>query len=324
VVFFRFPNTLECAISIFKKFGLDAFIHGVNAAGLSAFNPGERRMAPLTRFLTALLLNHETYGSHLKNGKTVDIPLEIRNFYATMDVLSETWNGKMIDNYPVHCKPVEMGSKFTPEPSDPIWIAKHVKQFRYGYQIVKCLHPECCEPFQTNWNVIFPTRFMPPPTVYQYGEKGLEVVEPSIYFQNPNKFKFANLHQRLVTKKLSNEGKTGKNGNPRPVPFDSYCPSLQGHIDERVCDTCASYWPCKAAVLRHVKAHKLGFDDNKIENVDELSDEFDCSDREDETHTGEDETHSDTLPTFSIKQHLFYPFEKVPVVTKKKANKKKK
>ena len=47
----RFPKTLACAWDHFRRFKLDVYIHGVNAAGLSAFNPGERRMAPLSHDL---------------------------------------------------------------------------------------------------------------------------------------------------------------------------------------------------------------------------------------------------------------------------------
>ena len=36
----RFPKPMNCAISLFKELKLDALILGVNAAGLSAFNPG--------------------------------------------------------------------------------------------------------------------------------------------------------------------------------------------------------------------------------------------------------------------------------------------
>ena len=44
----RFPKSLQVAVYLFKSLALDAFIHATNAAGLSAFNPCERRMAPLT------------------------------------------------------------------------------------------------------------------------------------------------------------------------------------------------------------------------------------------------------------------------------------
>ena len=120
-------------------------------------------------------MQQDTYGTHLdSNGETIDLELEKRNFYASMKVLSEIWNEAMIDDYPVDCKPVKMGSTFKAKPSDPVWIAKHVKKSRYALQIVKCLNLNCCGLFKTNWIDVFPTRFIPPPTVYQYGKTGLE------------------------------------------------------------------------------------------------------------------------------------------------------
>ena len=61
---------------------------------------------------------------------------------------------------------------------------------------------------------------------------------------------------------------------------------------------CGLYWPSKAAKEQHEKAHKLGLDDAKEEP----------------------ENTSDVMPTFSMKQHLFYPFEKIWVInTRSKA-----
>ena len=84
----RSPTTLKFAIYLFKQLGLDAYIHGVNAAGLSAFNIVERRMAPLSRFLAGLILQHDTFGTHLdSSGKTIDLDLEIKNFFAVSGYL---------------------------------------------------------------------------------------------------------------------------------------------------------------------------------------------------------------------------------------------
>ena len=89
----RFPKILSCAVSLFNLLNLDALIWGVNAAGLSAFNPCERRMAPLSRDLSGIILPHDTYGNHLDStGKTIDIELEEKNFYAASDNLCERWN----------------------------------------------------------------------------------------------------------------------------------------------------------------------------------------------------------------------------------------
>ena len=64
----RFPKSMRVAVFLFKYLGLDVYIHATNAAGLSAFNPCERRMAPLSRALIGLLLQHDIFGSHLDQG----------------------------------------------------------------------------------------------------------------------------------------------------------------------------------------------------------------------------------------------------------------
>ena len=53
----RFPKSLRASVFLFKSLALDALIHATNAAGLSAFNPCERRMAPLTHDIAGLVLN---------------------------------------------------------------------------------------------------------------------------------------------------------------------------------------------------------------------------------------------------------------------------
>ena len=56
---------------------LDALIHGVNTAGLSAFNPLERRMAPLSHNLAGIILPHNHFGDHIdSSAKTIKKDLE--------------------------------------------------------------------------------------------------------------------------------------------------------------------------------------------------------------------------------------------------------
>lgn len=58
--------------------------------GQSAYNAVERRMAPLSRDLTGLILPHAFYGSHLDGqGKTVDEKLEELNFAKAGTVLGK-------------------------------------------------------------------------------------------------------------------------------------------------------------------------------------------------------------------------------------------
>ena len=42
--------------------------------------------------MTGIVLPHDTYGSHLVNGKTVDPELELKNFKAAGEILSELWS----------------------------------------------------------------------------------------------------------------------------------------------------------------------------------------------------------------------------------------
>ena len=53
----------------------------LHSEGFSAFNPVERRMAPLSRELVGVIFDHLHYGNHLNSKKeTTDLELERRNF----------------------------------------------------------------------------------------------------------------------------------------------------------------------------------------------------------------------------------------------------
>ena len=138
----RFPQPLASAVSIFKEFELDALVHGVNAAGLSAFNPVERRMAPLSHDLAGIILPHDHYGNHLNSDRTTaDVELEKENFYKAAEVLCEVWSKTVIDGHRVHCEPLRAGCEIDLGEVDPEWASRHVRQSRYSIQIVKvCRH----------------------------------------------------------------------------------------------------------------------------------------------------------------------------------------
>ena len=180
-------------------------------------------------------------------------------------------------------------------------MSKHVKQARYNIQVVKCKDPICCKPYETNWDTAFPERFIPPPAVYKHGSKGLQIVEPSEYFKNTKDYKFATLQERLIFNLKSKEACLTKNGrNSRPMPFDSFCPSMKDKLDECVCKICGAYWPSAAAKNRHLKAHgKIETFEDKIE-YDDVKDEFE----------EEAMSESDTMPVFeNMRIHLASPFE---------------
>ena len=72
----RYLKPLQTAATLFKELELDVVLHGVNAAGLTAFNPVERRMTPLSHDLVEIVLPHDSYSNHLdETGKTIDVEL---------------------------------------------------------------------------------------------------------------------------------------------------------------------------------------------------------------------------------------------------------
>ena len=61
----RYQKTISSAIKYFEEHDLDALFVATNAPGRSAFNCTKRRMAPLSREMSGLILPHEYFSSHL-------------------------------------------------------------------------------------------------------------------------------------------------------------------------------------------------------------------------------------------------------------------
>ena len=77
----RYPKPLATVISFFKQVKLDMFLYSFNAAGLSALNPVERRMSPLSHDIAGVVLPHKNFGSHLDSqSNTIDVELEKKIF----------------------------------------------------------------------------------------------------------------------------------------------------------------------------------------------------------------------------------------------------
>ena len=71
------------------------------APGLSAYNRAERKMFHLSKAISGVVLPAETFGTHLKNGETVDEELELINFEGAGEILCDIWNELEIDGYKV-------------------------------------------------------------------------------------------------------------------------------------------------------------------------------------------------------------------------------
>ena len=155
---------------------------------------------------------------------------------------------------------------------------------------------------------------MPLPSIYTFGQKGMEIVEPSVYFKdqqefkNQTKYKFATLQERLIMNLTSNESKFTKSGIPRPPPFDSYCPSMESKLDECVCPKCGISWPCAAAKNRHMKAHSKN---KSYESTAEYQEVTDAIENEVDGSMFESFT-EEAMPIIgNIKDNLLAPWEEL-------------
>ena len=72
------------------------------APGLSAYNYVERRMAPLSKALAGVVLDHDACGIHLDDsGRTIDVELKKENFRVAGKVLADIWSELELDERPV-------------------------------------------------------------------------------------------------------------------------------------------------------------------------------------------------------------------------------
>ena len=170
---------------------------------------------------------------------------------------------------------------------------------------MKCFDPKSYQPFAFDWPTIFPGRFIPAPVVYEYGNCGIEAVEPVEYFSNPKKYELASLSRCLLLKKLPEQ----PNKTEKHFPFDSYCPSMEEKLMKGVCKTCRHYWPSEAAMKRHKVIHRNSKKDNSDdEGVCEIEINR-LSERESESSKLETEVDDDKMPVFTnIFEILKSPF----------------
>ena len=122
----RYIKVILHAIETFLKNNLDGLFIFTNAPGRSAFNKVERRMAPLSKALSGVILPHDHYGTHLdNNGKTIDDDLELKNFKYAGEALAQIWSELKIDSYNVAAEFI-FSDEVVPDPkpcTDHKWYA---------------------------------------------------------------------------------------------------------------------------------------------------------------------------------------------------------
>ena len=146
-------------------------------SGSSAYNPVERRMVPLTKDTSGVILPFDTFGTHLNaSNKTIDMELEKKNLKAAGEVLAEIWSESIIYDHPIKARYVDPQKRSIDTTETEAWKNVPVQQSQYMLQIVKCPDQRCCK-FRTNYLTYFPERFLPPPVPLKCTVDGLEISE---------------------------------------------------------------------------------------------------------------------------------------------------
>ena len=252
-------EVIEEAANIFIDYDLDMYVTVITPRGYSAYNPCERRMAPLSHDICGLVLDHEHFGSHIgANGKITDEELEKQNFFHAMTVLASIWSNTVIDNHPVYAEPlaipnstdVENKREMSSKVMDLTWRANHMRSSKYMLQLAKCRDTTCCSPLRyPQLQKILPDRFMPYPRVFEHTESGIQALPPKEPI--PTNRHFAHLSSLLLFHDI-HPPLPDKCALRLPLPFDLYCPSMSlVDLEKRQCRFCGLSFPTMTAMTKH-------------------------------------------------------------------------
>ena len=273
-------------------------------------------MYHLSKELAGIVLPADTYGTHLKDGKTVDEVLEEKNFKAAGEVLAEVWSNLVIDNHPVTSeyvdeKPSELITSFS---ATPAFKSRHLIQTQYMTIALKCDNLMCCSPPKTIIHKFFPGRRVPALIPLKQTASGPEALplSPNV---TKEELSFLDVFQRLSMESIlmPEELKIKYNGM---VPYDVYFPTLQQKVEERVCKLCRQYFALKLSLKEHKQVgHKRSRDEDGpctkegISNVaaHEVLDEFLAEDEERERQENLEDSDDDVLEQQSMRPLISVP-----------------
>lgn len=261
----RYEKVISHAVHHFVEHDLDAIFIFTNAPGRSAFNRVERRMAPLSRELSGLILPHDSYGTHLdEQGRTTDFDLEKMNFQKAGEVLAEIWNSMVIDHHEVvaeYVDPDDTAEKLIPDMPSPEWYSEHVRESQYLLQVVKCDNRACCRNMRSSLRLVLSGRFLTPPFPILQSSCGLYIPKP----EDHDGKTFAPF---LLRRSL---GITPTHEGFEKMPYDLYCPSLKGERHQlvgRTCKQCGLYFCAK----KNAQTHRRSFHYRKEQSKEQTDD----------------------------------------------------
>ena len=229
----RYQKTIACAIEYFNYVDLDALFIATNAPGRSAFNRCERRMAPLSKELAGLILEHDHFGTHLNaKGETVNEELEMKNFYQAGTILAEIWSSLVLDGHLTVAEYIPSGEETTPRQMSEEWKSIHTRRSHFFLQIVKCDNIDCCRPFRSSYRTLIPNRFVPPPIPVVQTQTELK------WASNDTGATYLTLSQN-VTMKDALQPESARKKYLNEMPYDFSNPAVDSDtMTKRLCTKC--------------------------------------------------------------------------------------
>jgi len=125
------------------------------------------------------------------------------------------------------------------------WYFEHVQQSQYCLRIIKCNDVKCCGHKRTNYNEIFPTRFILAPVPFVNNESGITSALLEVELA----------HTVCCFRGLIAPRWLEPAHNYSVMPFDLYCPSVPGLIQKRLWNHCGKYFQSLVAVKGYKIIH---------------------------------------------------------------------
>lgn len=244
--------------------------------------------------MTGVVLPHDTFGSHLHNGQTTDLELEIRNFKAAGQILGELWSNLEIDNHEVRAEYIEdpAGDDIKGFEATAVFRSRHVFESQYLLCYLKCDDRMCCSAPRTSVLAFFPQRRIPALIPISQTSAGVMPL-PLDSELSKSHIRFPPLAARqILEESLTPEALKTLYG--KSVPYDAFLPSCQGKIEARTCKVCYKYHATKKSLQCHKKICKRsksrdGVQKKRKHVYEAVEDEFFSVEDEEEVESEDDE-----------------------------------
>ena len=202
-------------------------------------------MAPLSKELDGVLLEHKYFGTHLDDKGSTTVPqLEMKNFEHTRKILGEIWSGMIIDGYPVIAEYIDDKASEIIKDVIQKWRSNHVRSSQYLLQIAKCNNITCCTPFRSSCKNVAKDRFLPLPfAMSQSLDNGFT------WTRSDKTSQHLLVHQTIAMSGVIRKFVQQK--YPLGILYDAFNPAVEDDLKNRMRSICGMYFATIKMILMH-------------------------------------------------------------------------